>query len=96
MLVAILNRAGLTPPLILGPFDTEEQIIEMCERLRIGVGFDEVVDPATFDGDRDRLWVYGTRFDYSESDEDFGPYEPAVQFAEDYGDHGDDTPRPEW
>lgn len=31
-----------------------------------------------------------------EADDDFGPYEPAVWFAEDYGDHGDDTPRPEW
>lgn len=64
MLVAVLNRPDLTAPVYLGPFETVEQIVEMCDRLRIGVGIAEVVDPAIFDNDRDRLWVYGTRHDY--------------------------------
>lgn len=68
MLVAILNRPDLMPPVVLGPFQTDEEIQEMCERLRINVGIFEVVDPATFDEDRHRLWVHGTRFDYVKED----------------------------
>ena len=64
MIVAVLIRPYPTPELIVGPFDSEEQLVEWCQRMRVNVGIGEVVDPSTFDGDRDRLWVHGTRYDF--------------------------------
>lgn len=69
MIVAVLVRPWPTPELIVGPFDSEEQLIEWAQRLRVNVGIGEVVDPSTFDGDRARLWVHGTRYDLKDKED---------------------------
>ena len=69
MLVAVLNRPHPSPPLLVGPFEDEDALAKWATKLGVTVGLSEVVDPSTFDGDRDRLWVYGTRYDYNDTED---------------------------
>jgi hypothetical protein len=69
MLVAVLSRPYPSPPLLVGPFEDEDALAEWASKLRVTVGLGQVVDPSTFDGDRDRLWVYGTRYDIPRQEE---------------------------
>jgi len=69
MLIAVLTRPYPSPPLLVGPFEDEDALAEWATKLGVTVGLSEVVDPSTFDGDRDRLWVYGTRYDYNDTED---------------------------
>jgi len=69
MLVAVLNRPYPLPQLFVGPFEDEDALAEWAAKLGVAVGLGEVVDPSTFDGRRDRLWVYGTRYDYNDMED---------------------------